>query len=197
MATEINKKGTGATMESPSKSPEREVVLTRIIDEPRERVFQAWTDPKLLSRWWGPRSYTAPTCEMDPRVGGAYRLVMRSPDGVFYPIKGVIREFEAPERLALTADLSGHPTKWHDLVYKHMKRGSVRPAKGPVSIITATFEEQGRKTRLAVWNLLESIDLREAFLKIGMTRGWEESLDRLEELLKGGPYDKWRNAFRR
>ncbi len=184
MAIEMHHKGTRATMESPSKAPDREVVITRFLDAPRERVFRAWTDPRLLSRWWGPRSFTTPTCQMDPRVGGAYRLVMRSPDGVLYPIKGVIREFEAPDLLAFTADLSGHPAKWHDLIHKHMKKGSARPVKGPVSTITAMFEEQGRRTRLSVWSLLESAEIRDAFLKIGVTEGWEESLDRLEELLK-------------
>jgi uncharacterized protein YndB with AHSA1/START domain len=68
---------------------EREVVITRIYDAPRPLVFKAWIDPKHLKRWWGPGVFTNPVCEVDARVGGAWRIVMRSPDGIDYPCGGV------------------------------------------------------------------------------------------------------------
>jgi len=57
------------------------MTLTRIIDAPRELVWKAWTDPKYVMQWWGPKGFTAPFCEMDFRVGGKYLLSMRTPDG--------------------------------------------------------------------------------------------------------------------
>ena len=67
----------------------REVTITRIIDAPRELVFKAWTDPKHMAQWWGPRYFTNPICEMDVRPGGAILIHMRGPDGVIYPIEEI------------------------------------------------------------------------------------------------------------
>jgi uncharacterized protein YndB with AHSA1/START domain len=85
----------------PTGSNEREVVITRIFDAPRALVFQAWTDPKQMAQWWGPHGMSNPICEMDVRPGGAYRIVMRNPNGVDYPMKGVYREVVKACRLAL------------------------------------------------------------------------------------------------
>ncbi|MGH2625640.1 MAG: SRPBCC domain-containing protein [Anaerolineales bacterium] len=79
---------TGAAPATPSS--DRELVISRIIDAPRERVFEAWT--KELPQWWGPHGMTTPVCEMDLRPGGVFRTVMRAPDGTEYPTKGVFLE---------------------------------------------------------------------------------------------------------
>ena len=83
---------------------DREVVLTRTFDAPRALVFRAFTEPRHLARWWGPRGMANPVCEMDVRPGGAYRIVMRSADGTDYPITGVYREVVdgAQQRLTQT-----------------------------------------------------------------------------------------------
>ncbi len=86
--------------------PERDFVITRVFDAPPELVFKAWTDPKHMARWWGPRIMTTPVCEMDVRPGGAYRIVMHAPDGSDYPITGVYREVTPPRRLVMTMDPS-------------------------------------------------------------------------------------------
>src|SRR5450759_5928951 len=78
---------------------DHEFVITRIINAPRELVFKAWTDPKQMTQWWGPKGFTNPVCEMDVRPGGAHRIVMRGPDGTDYPIKGIYREIVKPERI--------------------------------------------------------------------------------------------------
>src|SRR5258708_29275739 len=78
---------------------ERELVITRIFDAPRELVFKVWTDPKHLAQWWGPQGFTNPVCEIDLRPGGALRIVMRAPDGAEHPMTGIYREIVAPERL--------------------------------------------------------------------------------------------------
>ena len=69
-------------------SDDHEFVITTIINAPRALVFKAWTDPKQMAQWWGPKGFTNPVCEMDVRPGGAHRIVMRGPDGTDYPIKG-------------------------------------------------------------------------------------------------------------
>src|SRR5205823_4423654 len=90
-------------MSSQPGAPKRELVLTRILDAPRELVFKAWTDPKHLAQWWGPRGFTNPVCEVDARPGGAILIHMRGPDGVVYPMKGIFLEVVEPERLVFTS----------------------------------------------------------------------------------------------
>jgi uncharacterized protein YndB with AHSA1/START domain len=91
------------TMTRSNKFDERELTITRVFDAPRALVFKVWTDPKHLAQWWGPQGFTNPVCEFDARVGGELRIHMRGPDGAIYPMKGVIREFAPPERLAFTS----------------------------------------------------------------------------------------------
>ncbi|MGC2225172.1 MAG: SRPBCC domain-containing protein [Methylocella sp.] len=68
-----------AKASAPASAVKREVVITRVFDAPRGLVFKAWTDPEHMVRWWGPKGFTNPICELDARVGGAWRTVMRSP----------------------------------------------------------------------------------------------------------------------
>ena len=81
---------------------EASVTLTRIFEAPHALVWKAWTDPKMMARWFGPRGFTNPVCELDVRVGGSLRIAMRGPDGNDYPMKGVFREVLKPERLVFT-----------------------------------------------------------------------------------------------
>src|SRR5687768_9701738 len=80
----------------------QEIVITRIFDAPRELVWKAWTEPEHFKRWWGPKEYTCPFCEMDLRVGGKYLNCMRSPEGQEYWSTGVYREIIPMERLVFT-----------------------------------------------------------------------------------------------
>ena len=159
-----------------------EVVITRIIKAPRERVFKAWTDPREMAQWWGPKTFTNPVCEMDVRPGGAYRIVMRSPDGVDYPLKGVYREVVRPERLVMTMDLSEHPDAWHDMLDPGRDKSKGRPPLYP--LCTVSFEDAGEgNTRLTIRMSFASPTLRNAMVKMGMEAGWGQSLDRLEALV--------------
>jgi len=144
-------------------------------------VFKAWTKPEHMMRWWGPHSFTNPVCEMDVRPGGAHRIVMRSPEGVEYPLKGVYREVVEPERLVMTIDCSEHPAEWHDLVNPSREEGEGNPAGEMLS--TVTFEDLDGKTKLTVRTRFDSVAIRDAMLKMGMTEGWSQSLDRLAEEL--------------
>jgi uncharacterized protein YndB with AHSA1/START domain len=160
---------------------ERTVVITRTLDAPRDLVWKAWTEPKHMARWWGPKTFTNPVCDMDVRPGGAWCIVMRSPDGVDYPLKGIYREVTAPGRLVMNMDLSEHPDAWHDLVDPNRDKSKGRPSLDPLCAVT--FEEAGGKTKLTIRMSFESVVLREAMVKMGMEQGWNQSLNRLAELL--------------
>ena len=141
----------------------RELVLTRIIDAPRELVFRMWTDPVHLAKWWGPRDFTNPVCEIDFRPGGALLIVMRAPDGTDYPMGGIFREIVTPERLVFT--------------------NCALDRDGNVlldGLTTVTFAEQGEKTKLTVQTRATALVPAAAQYLEGMQAGWEQTLDGLE-----------------
>jgi uncharacterized protein YndB with AHSA1/START domain len=145
---------------------ERELVITRVFDAPRELVWKAWTDPKHVAQWWGPKDCTNPVCELDVRPGGAILIHMQVPDGAVYPQKGVFHEIAPPERLVFTTssfeDAAGNP-QFEDLN-------------------TVTFEEQGGKTKLTLRVVVKAApEVGDALA--GMEEGWNQGLDRLAEAL--------------
>ena len=148
----------GAKSHAMNEPGDREVVITRVFDAPRNLVFKAWTQPEHMMHWWGPRGFTVLSCEMDLRVGGAWRLRMRSPQGVEDRQRGVFREIVEPERLVFTyafEDASGKP--------------------GHETIVTVNFAEVGGKTRLTVHQaVFETVTVRDDHV-----RGWGEALDHL------------------
>ena len=169
------------TNEPAAQPADREFVIARILNAPRALVFKAWTDPRHMAQWWGPHTFTNPVCEMDVRPGGAYRIVMRGPDGAEHPAKGVYREVVAPERLVMTINHSELSDEWHDLVNPNRDKAMGRPALE--GLTTVTFEELGGQTKLTIRMLFDSAAIRDALLKIGMTQGWSQSLERLETVV--------------
>ena len=157
------------------------VTVSRVFDAPRELVWQAWTSPTHMARWFGPREFTNPSCEVDLRVGGAWRVVMRGPDGTDYPLKGVYREIVRPQRIVSTLDVSEHPDAWFDLIEPGRDRSKGRP-RYDLSW-TVAFAAQGGRTKLTVTNHFPSTALRDAFVKTGMGEGWTQSLDKLAEIV--------------
>jgi len=145
---------------------EREITITRIFDAPRTTVFKAWTDPKILAQWWGPKGFTNPRCEIDVRVGGAIRIDMRAPDGAVYPMGGEFREIVAPERLVFSnnaLDAAGNPI-----------------IEG---LTTVTFAEESGKTKLTLHTRGAAVaEIAVKYLQ-GMEFGWTMSIDKLEALL--------------
>ena len=81
----------------------KEIIITRVFDAPRTMVFKAWTDPKQLAQWWGPRGFTNPLCKLDLRPGGLIRIDMCTANGTVYPMSGVYLEILEPERLTYTS----------------------------------------------------------------------------------------------
>ena len=145
------------------------IVISRVLDAPRDLVFKAFTDPRHLSQFWGPKGTTCPVCEVDLRVGGQFRVQMRGPDGAIYPCSGVYREIVPPERIvyAGTAD-DDNPC------------GGGLP---PRALVTMTFAAVDGKTKLTIHTRLQSAADRDAAIKGGFNSGWADSLDRLQELL--------------
>jgi uncharacterized protein YndB with AHSA1/START domain len=162
------------------QSEDRDYVITRVFDAPRELLWEAWTDPKLLSQWWGPNCFTTPFCKMDVRPGGSYRIVMRSPDGVDYPSKGRYEEVVPPKLLVYTVDLSEHPADWHEFLTKQLQGNDADISR---MLCRVSFEDEGGKTRLTVRSTFDSSALRDAFVRTGMETGWGEMLDKLAVLL--------------
>ena len=128
------------------KTSNHRLTINRVLNAPRALVFRAWTDPSHLVRWWGPEGFTIPECQMDVRVGGAWRTCMRSPDGNEYRVRGVYREIVKPERLVFTwawEDENGQP--------KHE------------TIVTVTFAERAGKTAMRmVHGVFESKKARDS-----------------------------------
>ena len=146
------------------------ITMIRTFDAPRERVFQAWTDPIHLAQWWGPHGFTNPVCEVDLRVGGAWRIDMQAPDGTIYPNKGVYREVVPPDRLVFSDIVDDDAGAWGD-------------TPPPSSISTVTFDEHDGRTTVTMVTRLQSVAARDAMLEMGSEAGMTESLDRLEALL--------------
>jgi uncharacterized protein YndB with AHSA1/START domain len=146
-----------------SSIAEREIVLSRLLDAPRELVFAAWTDPKQIVQWWGPRGFTTTTQEMSVTPGGVWRFVMHGPDGTDYKNKIIFTEVVKPERL----------------VYRHAGEENTEDVKFHV---TVTFEAQGRKTLLTMRSLFETAQERdEVVTKYGAIEGGKQTLERLAE----------------
>jgi len=158
-----------------------EIVLTRHFEASREKLFQAWTDETILANWWAPHIFTNPVCILDVRPGGTYRIVMRSPEGIDYPLKGVYQEVLKPEHLVMTMDCSEHPADWHDVVKPDRNPDETNPA-GEM-LLTISFMEKDGQTTLIIRTRFQSTSIRKAFTRMGMNDGWNESLDSLAALL--------------
>jgi uncharacterized protein YndB with AHSA1/START domain len=150
---------------------EREIAMSRVFDAPRSLVFDAWTKPELLTRWLGVRGgWSMVVCEVDLRVGGAYRFVWRGPDGAEMGMGGVYREIVPSERLVATESFDD---PWY-------------PGE---ALGTTVLVEEGDKTTATTTVLYESEQIRDAVLESGMARGVAESYDMLAEYLASSDRD--------
>lgn len=142
---------------------DREIVTTRLINAPRELLWEAWTDPKRLAVWWGPRGFTTTTHTMDFRVGGFWRYTMHGPDGTDYPNLIAYREITKPERI----------------VYDHSGEGDFSDIRFHS---TVTFETHGAKTKVILRAVFPSKEERDHVIEIsGAVEGGKQTLERLDE----------------
>jgi len=146
---------------------DRELVLTRIIDAPPEKVFRAWTEPELLKQWFAPLPWTTPVAETDVRPGGASLIVMRGPDGKEFPNRGVYLEVVKNQRLVVT---DAYTKAWE-------------PSEKPFMTVILTFENEGGKTRYTALVRHWTVADREAHEKMGFHQGWGMCTDQLAALV--------------
>ncbi len=156
--------GSGNSKLTVTTPSDREIVMTRIFDAPRDLVFEAHTSCEHMSRWWGPRRYEVGSCEIDFRPGGAWRIVHRGSAGQEFGFHGEFREIVRPERIVWTFEFEGMP--------------------GHVSVDTVTFEEHDGKTTLTATSVFDTVEDRDGMLQSGMQEGAAETWDRLEEYLE-------------
>jgi uncharacterized protein YndB with AHSA1/START domain len=144
---------------------DREIVMTRVFDAPRQMVFDGLTKPELLKRWYhGSDNSELVDCQIDLRVGGAYRYQWRTTNGKEFAIGGVYREIVVPERLVTTEQFEG-------------------PWNPGEALVTNVLVEQNGQTTMTITTLSPSPEARDAMLKSGMEAGASVSFDRLEKLL--------------
>jgi len=145
---------------------DRDLVLTRIIDAPPEKVYRCWTEPELIKQWFAPLPYTTPHVEVDVRPGGSSLIVMRSPEGVDMPNPGVYLEVVPYERLVAT---DAFTSAWE-------------PSQKPFMTLVLTFENQDGKTKYTATARHWTVEDREAHEKMGFHVGWGICTDQLAAL---------------
>lgn len=150
-------------------SAEHELVLTRLIDAPREKLFRCWTEPDLLKRWFAPAPCTTPVAEIDLRIGGASNIVMRSPDGQDIPCPGTYLEIVPGRKLVFTDAYTGD---WMP-----------KPGK-PFMTAIITFDDEGGKTRYTARARHWSAEDKQTHEGMGFHQGWGLCADQLAALAK-------------
>jgi uncharacterized protein YndB with AHSA1/START domain len=149
------------TVTTPSDT---EIRIERDFDAPRVLVWEAYTNPELMTEWLGPRRLTMTVEEMDVRIGGSYRYTHRSPDSGPFVFFGEFREVEPPRLLVQTFQFEGN--------------------EHPPSLDRVEFEElEGNRVRIVVTASFDSTEARDAMLRAGMERGVSEGYEKLDELL--------------
>ena len=160
--------GSGSDKLRMTTPSDREIVMSRVFDAPRDLVFEAHSSCEHMSNWWGPRRYEIAECDMDFRPGGAWRIVHRGGEDEEHVFSGEFREIVRPERIIWTFEWGGMP--------------------GHVSVQTATFEEHDGKTTITATSVFDTVEDRDGMLSSGAQEGAAETWDRLGEyldLLKG------------
>jgi uncharacterized protein YndB with AHSA1/START domain len=150
---------------------DEQILIAREFDAPKHLVYQAWTTPELVERWWSGRQGAMTSVEIDLRVGGMWRYVMEAGDGSEVAFHGEYREIVPNERIVTTE------------VYE-MPEGQAPPdADAPLNIVT--FTEVDGRTILTLLVQTSSKELRDMIMESGMETGLQEQMDALEEVAIG------------
>ena len=148
---------------------DRELVLTRVIDVPREKLWRCWTEPKLMVQWFTPAPWKTIHAETDVRPGGSSYVVMQGPDGQEMPNRGVYLEVIPNEKLVFT---DAYTSAW-------------QPSENPFFTGVLTFEDlAGGKTRYTARALHWTKENCEAHAKMGFHEGWGVAADQMAALAK-------------
>lgn len=163
------------TSSRPEQTTEHALAISRVFDAPRELVWRAWTEPERFMRWWGPKDFTSPSCEIDLRVGAKYLWCTQWPGGRKSYTTGEYREIVPFERLVYTdsfADANGTvvPASYYDMTEEI-----------PLEmLVTVTFEEHEGQTTMT----LRHAGFLTAELSDMTSAGWNESFDKLATSLR-------------
>jgi uncharacterized protein YndB with AHSA1/START domain len=148
---------------------DRELMITRVLDAPRDKLFRCWTEPELLKRWFAPRPWSTPHAELDVRPGGGSFVVMRGPDGQEFPARGVYLEVVPDQRLVFT---DAYSSAWV-------------PSDKPFFTGILTFDEAGPgKTRYTATARHWTAEACEEHKKMGFDEGWTQCAIQLEEVAR-------------
>ncbi len=158
--------------------PRLDLVLERTIDVPRERVWEAWTTPEHLKKWFTPAPWQTVDCEIDLRPGGAFRTVMRSPEGQEYPNVGCYLEVVPNEKLVWTNVLTPG--------YRPAGVPAACPGEAFAFTAVITLASQGNSTRYTALVIHGDEDSRRRHEQMGFHDGWGAALDQLVALAKSG-----------
>ncbi|TGL23982.1 hypothetical protein EHQ46_02300 [Leptospira yanagawae] len=154
------------------------VRIERKFNAPLKLVWEVWTNPLHLEKWWGPKGFTNPTVEFDFKVGGSYRIVMRSPEGIDYPVLGKFLEITPYESFVMSDLVEEHPEEWVKEVQK------MAGVTGDRSILNSKlrvlFVEQKDFTQVILITEFMNNQIRDGFAKSGMKEGWSQSFEKLE-----------------
>ena len=150
----------------PANPMEGELEIVRVFDAPRDLVYAAWTEPDHMTKWWGPGVFTNHSCKLDVRPGGAWQIVMRSPDGTDFKCEGIYSEVVKPERLVFTNDAV-------DQTGKLLLKG----------FTSVSFASEGNKTKLTLkTKVIGQVPFAPQMIQ-GMEPGWMQSFDSLAKHL--------------
>jgi uncharacterized protein YndB with AHSA1/START domain len=154
----------------------KELTITRIFDASRDLVWKAWTDQKILQKWWGPRGVTNPICEWDARPGGKIYIVMLAgkelgtAEGMKWPMKGTFKEVIPQNRLVFVGGALDDVDRGSDTFIEHE--------------VTVDFEDLGGKTKMNLHVVITKAEGPKAPAALqGMTEGWNQQIDKLSELV--------------
>ncbi len=152
---------------------QKEFSIVREYDAPPEKVFQAWTDPALVTQWWGPEGVFTPICEVDARPGGLIHIVMEAGEamgdykGMQWPMDGTFEEVKAPSKIVFTSSAVNQGVE----SFQHRT--------------TVTFDEQGGKTKMTVHVAVTNMLPGSEYAVAGMEQGWNSQFDKLGRFLVG------------
>ena len=153
------------------------MVVTRVFDAPRELIWEAWTDPKYVAQWWGPKGFTAPVCKMDFRVGGEFLFCMRAPDGQELWTGGEYFEIVVHEKIVYSmyfADAEGNKVEAAQYGIKHEVMDEAHDV-----ILFEDFGDGQTKLTLIGNETMESAK------DSGQLEGWNQILDKIEAVVAG------------
>lgn len=152
---------------------QKEFVIVREYDAPPEKVFKAWTDPALVSQWWGPEGVFTPICEVDARPGGFIHIIMEAGEalgdykGMQWPMEGKFEEVKEPSKIVFTSNSVNEGKE----IFQHRT--------------TVTFDGKDGKTKMTVHVAVTNMLPGSEYAVAGMEQGWNSQFDKLGKFLVG------------